>query len=157
MGDNESKKSGGRGVDGDIEPPRNKRASEAPPPPPNIYADNAAQINQYTDRPDLFLEAIERYDPGFIKSMNDEARTYARRYRESRFHFGRIQAYLGLFVAVVAALTVLYVLYVLAENGNIDFLNVIALGVFFAISQSGASGFMKIVTQVVELIKNARG
>jgi hypothetical protein len=33
----------------------------------------AAQLNHYTDRPDLFLEAIERHDPGFIKKMNAEA------------------------------------------------------------------------------------
>jgi hypothetical protein len=36
----------------------------------------AAQLNHFTDRPDLFLEAIEKHDPGFIKKMNAKLRVF---------------------------------------------------------------------------------
>lgn len=70
--------------DQEVLPPARDDATSVPG---NIYADIAAQINQYTDRPDLFLEAIERHDPGFIKGMNDEAREFSRKNRLSRFYF----------------------------------------------------------------------
>lgn len=135
---------------GDIIPPGQK---SSPGSVTQIYADIAAQITQYTDRPDLFLEAIERHDPGFIKSINDEAREFSRKFRRSRFRFGRFQAYSALLMALCAAGLVLYIIYDLSQRGLLTFWALLGLGIFYAITQSGASGFVKIASQIADIAK----
>lgn len=98
------------------------------------------------------LEVVEKHDPGFIKSINQEAKDFSRKNREAKFKFGRFQSYLSAVVAAVAALGAVGVLFLLAWNNTLTFPVVIALGVFFAISQSGASGFLRIVNQISHLI-----
>ena len=74
---------------------------------PTIFAEIAAQIHQYTDRPDLLLEVIEKHDPGFIKEMNRRAKTQSTRQNEVRYKFGERQAYTSLSIAVVAGIAIL--------------------------------------------------
>lgn len=124
--------------------------------PPAVYAQIAAQINQYTDRPDLFLETIERHDPGFIKSMNEEARAFGKQQRVSRFNFGRVQAYTSLLVQVAAAGVIFYTMLLLAESDKLNFTLLAGLGVLFAVTQSGTAGFLKIVDQISKLWGHGR-
>jgi hypothetical protein len=132
-------------ISGDVIPP-----GQQPPGgiPPAVYAEIVAQINQYTDRPDLLIEVIEKHDPGFIQSMNAESREFSRKSRNSRFNFGRVQAYTSLTVQVGAAATILYVVVLMAQNNSITLSVIVGLGVLFAITQSGMSGFMRIVSQI---------
>ncbi|WJR66988.1 hypothetical protein QTA58_22830 [Neorhizobium sp. CSC1952] len=121
--------------------------------PPALYAEIIAQINQYTDRPDLLIEVIEKHDPGFIKAMNDEAREFSKKSRTSRFNFGRAQAYTALAIQVLAAIAVLAGLGWLVYSQKLTFGNGLAIGIIYAITQSGTSGFTKIVSQIAQLIK----
>lgn len=123
----------------------------------DIYADIAAQITHYTDRPDLLLEVIEKHDPGFIKGMNDEARSFSKKYRTSRFRFGRFQSYSGVVVAIVVALAIMYVIYELAKSGNLTGWHLIGFAVLYAVTQSGPSGWIKIVNQIVNIAKGMNG
>lgn len=124
---------------------------------PSVYAEIAAQINQYTDRPDLLLEVIEKHDPGFIKGMNDEAREFSRKNRQARFEFGRFQAYASLIVAVVVALGILGIIALLGVLGTLSIWHLLGLAIFYAVTQSGPSGFLKIVSRIVDIIKGAGG
>lgn len=121
----------------------------------NIYAEIAAQINQYTDRPDLVLETIEKYDPGFIKSMNVDARAFSKKYRESRFAFGRFQAYASAIAAIIAVIGIFILMYILTISDRLNFWNIVGLAMFYAITQSGPSGFLEVVKQI-ETCKSER-
>ncbi len=123
----------------------------------NIYADIAAQITNYTDRPDLLLEVIEKHDPGFIKEMNDEARQFSRKYRNSRFRFGRAQSYSSLAVSIIVALAILFVIYELAKAGNLSGWQLVGFAIFYAVTQSGPSGFIKIAGQIAEIFRGFGG
>jgi len=120
--------------------------------PPSVYAEIAAQINQYTDRPDLLLETIERHDPGFIKGMNDETREFAKKSRASRFNFGRAQAYTSLVLSLLVALGILGCVFYTIYNNTASAWVIIALAIFYAITQSGLSGFRKIAHQIAEIV-----
>jgi hypothetical protein len=146
----EAGKGGGTAANGEvIEPPK---ASGAPLPP-TVYAEIAAQFNQYTHRPDLLLEAIERHDPGFIKGMNDEARKFARKQRVSRFRFGRAQAYASLVVSIIAALSILSILGWLAYTNALTIWIIIGLGIVYAVTQSGPRGFAEVAKSIVNAIR----
>lgn len=149
-----SRPSGNEAVTGDVIPP-----GKDPPGglPPALYAEIVAQINQYTDRPDLLIEAIERHDPGFIKSMNEESREFAKKSRNSKFNFGRVQAYTSVVVQVLAAIAIFYVLILMAQNNHLNIWLLIGLGILFAITQSGMSGFLKIVGQISHMIRGSKG
>lgn len=123
----------------------------------DIYAEIAAQITHYTDRPDLFLEVIEKHDPGFIKEMNKHAKEMQTRYSESRFTFGKVQAYTSLGVSVVAAIVIFACLVMLILGGHAGFWVIIALAVFYSISQGGRTGFLRIIKAVEGAINRIRG
>ncbi|MBO9589569.1 MFS transporter [Devosia sp.] len=124
---------------------------------PSIYAEIAAQINQYTDRPDLLLEVIEKHDPGFIKEMNAEARDFSRKSRNSRFEFGRFQAYGSTILAMCVAVAIIALLFTLAIMGMLDFWQILGLAIFYAVTQSGPSGFIKVVKSIVDMVKGRYG
>lgn len=128
----------------EIIPPKTDEASTSP----SVYAEITASIAQYTERPDLLIDAIERHDPGFVKEMNEEARSFSRRSRNARFVFGGVQAYATLIVQVVAAVIILGVAAYGIANGVIDGWLVLALAVFYAVTQSGPAGFMGVVGQI---------
>lgn len=99
---------------------------------PAIYADILAQFNQYTDRPDLFLEAVERHDPGFIARINSEARELSTKSRLARFKFGLIQSYTALCVSAGAAIGLLLVAVMLVIYKQSGFWEFVGLAIFFA-------------------------
>ena len=112
-----------------------------------------ALISQYTERPDLLIDALERHDPGFIKKMNEIAAARADRMSGAKFWFGGVQAYAGLFVSVAAAAVLLASIVFMVVNGKIEFWSVIALAVFSAVTQRGPSGFVELCKGIADYFR----
>lgn len=125
--------------------------------PPHIYADIAASITQYTERPDLLIDALERHDPGFVQRMNDDARSMAKETRKSRHRFGEAQAYTGLVVSVIMALGILGALFYAISKESAGFWFVISLVGLLAVSQGGRIGFLSIIEGIRSLLSNKSG
>lgn len=139
---------------GEITPPKKGDSTAAPG---HIYAEIAAQINQYTDRPDLLLEVIEKHDPGFIKAMNDEARHFSKKYRVSRFRFGRFQSYSTLFVQIAVAAAIIGIIYVMAQERTLSTWHLVGFAIFYAITQSGPAGFARIAAMLANMMHGRSG
>lgn len=123
-----------------------------PPDGAGGTAEVLAIIANYTERPDLLLEVVEKHDPGFIKRMNENAEAGAAEFRQSRFRFGRFQAYTTLLVQVAAALAILgFVGYALVQ-GKLNFSLLLAFAVFYAVAQGGRGGFMEIARGLAALL-----
>lgn len=120
------------------------------------FAQIFAQITQYTNRPDLLLETLEKHSPGFIDDTVKRANRIAEREAEGRFHFGKRQAYTALVVSVIAAAGVIGALFYAFALGAANFLTIVGLGVFYAISQGGGVGFSKIVAGIQQLVGRHR-
>ena len=133
-----------------------EKSPQGEPRTTDIYAEITTYLTQYTDRPDLLLNVIEQHDPGFIKSVNESAKKFSEEARDSRFRFGKIQAYSGLSVSIIAAAVVLIALVYLIYTGNISFLNFVGLAVFYAITQGGSGGFIRIIKACEKLISGAK-
>lgn len=134
----------------------NKRVEVLDPLPPEGAggtADVLAIISHYTDRPDLLLEVLEKHDPGFIKRMNQNAEASAAEFRQSRFRFGRFQAYTTLAVQVTAALAILGLVGFALLNNTLNFWLLIAFAVFYAVAQGGRGGFMEIASGLAALLR----
>lgn len=116
-----------------------------------------ALISNYTERPDLLIDAIEKHDPGFIARMNKSAEESSDRMQSARFRFGEIQAYTSLAVSVVAALVVLFLLYVLVSNDQFSFWSILGLTCFYAVSQSGLSGFASLGKAIGDAVRAFAG
>ena len=86
--------------------------------------------------------------------MNENAEQGAKKYRDSRFRFGRLQAYTTLAVQVVAALVVLGLLFLALEKGLLTFWTIIGLAVFYAVAQGGRNGFVEIAKGVASFFTN---
>lgn len=123
------------------------------PPVDNVQI--AALISQYTERPDLFLETMEKHDPGFIKRINKNAEGHSKKLEKSQFNFGRVQAYSTLFIQVAAALWLLYTFNAVVTS-SAGFLSLLAIIIFFAISQSGLDSFIEIAKGVGRLIERIK-
>ena len=67
-------------LSGPVIPP--EKQGDSPPVPDNVLA----LISNYTERPDLLIESVERHDPGFIKRMTRNSEESAKRTRDIRFH-----------------------------------------------------------------------
>ena len=115
-----------------------------------------ALISNHTDRPDLFLAEIEKHDPGFTKRMNESARLHSERYRDERLTFGKNQAYVALGVSVIAALAVLAIVGIAVWNGQ-GFSAILALALFYAVTQGGPGGFEHLVEACVHSVKSITG
>jgi hypothetical protein len=115
-----------------------------------------ALVNNYTDRPDLFLAEIEKHDPGFIKRMNEASEKASAESRAARFHFGKVQAYAGLVVSVVAAFAILGAIYYAIHEGA-GFGTLIAICAIYATTQSGPRGISRLVEAVSRLIGRTKG
>lgn len=126
------------GEDPQIIPPDEAASSAATSAATQILL---AEVKNYTDRPDLFLETIERHDPGFIKRLNADAEDHAGKLRHSTFNFGRFQAYTVLFVQVVLSFVTIGVLAMAVIYGQAGASTIISLGIVLAIILSGPSGF----------------
>lgn len=122
--------------------------------PDSSVGDNyIALISQYTERPDLLLQTLEKHDPGFIKRMNEKVEKRSERMSNAKFWFGGVQAYSGLAVAVIAALVVLSLLGYSVVNGLASFWLIIALSIFYAISQGGPSGFLELCRGIADFFR----
>lgn len=108
--------------------------------------------DHYTERPDLLIEALEKYDPGFVARMNSNAEEGAKQFRESRFKFGRSQAYSSLLIQIIAAIAVLFMAVYLVVSEQASFGNLIACAAFFAVTQGGRSGFLEIAKGLAGLL-----
>ncbi|SMC60282.1 hypothetical protein [Primorskyibacter flagellatus] len=115
-----------------------------------------AQISNYTDRPDLLIAEIEKHDPGFVKRMNEASEHDATEMRAERFKFGKVQAYSSMFLSTGAAIAILCVLTLAVALGHIGFGTIIALGIFYAITQGGSSGFAKLITSISRAVERLR-
>ncbi|MBD0866085.1 MAG: hypothetical protein GDA36_11055 [Rhodobacteraceae bacterium] len=114
-----------------------------------------AQFSQYTERPDLLIEAIEKCDPGFVQRMNKRAEQRSDRMARPRFRFGLVQAYSGLFISVAAAVVVLGLLvYQFVFSEQIGFWPIIALVIFYAVSQGGRSGFAELIKGMADMVRS---
>jgi hypothetical protein len=147
--------------EGGKHPPRNGEI--LPPERDQDQGENAglsqtwlAQVNNYTDRPDLLIAEIEKHDPGFVKRMNDAAEKDSAELRSARFKFGKVQAYAALGVSVVAALAVLGAIFYAIHSGA-GFGTLIALAAVYAVSQGGSRGFSRLVEAVSEHIGRGKG
>jgi hypothetical protein len=116
-----------------------------------VYADIKANITHYTERPDLLLEVLEKYDKGFIKAINAESIRQSESTRESRFRFGEIQAYSALGVSVLAAFITLFGAMYLIHTNQAGLLNFLGLSILYAVTQGGTRGFLKIIDGIQKL------
>ena len=105
-------------------------------------------IANFAEQNHLTLEVLEKHDPGFIKSMTE----HAERKRNERFRFSQIQAYTGLVVKVLCALFCFYLLYLAVTGGSFAFFSIIAVTIFYGISQSGSKGFSELATALAQWI-----
>ena len=142
--------------DAEVLPPKGKAAPKDDSRPA-IYADIVAQLNHYTDRPDLFLETIEKYDPGFIARMNSEAEKFSKETRDTRFKFGRNQAYVALSVSVVSAVAVMCGFLLLIYTKQASFWSLVGLAIVYAVTQGGSKGFTSPIEGMESLVENWRG
>ena len=126
-----------------------------PPNPPDVNKTNIlAVFTEFHERPDLLLDAIEKRSPGATKRMAEEAE----RVYQSRFRFGEIQAYTGLAIRVVSALSCPVLFYLIVTGDGAKFWPIVALTAFFAVTQSGKAGFLRICQAIAELIaKSVKG
>jgi hypothetical protein len=118
-----------------------------------LNIDILAQISQYTERPDLFLETLEKHDPGFIKRLTENSKDLSQLAQKSRFNFGRIQAYASLFIQIISAAIVLGGVAYLIYDKQASFTIIVALAIFYAITQGGSGGFNRIIHSISEAIK----
>lgn len=108
--------------------------------------DILALISNYTERPDLLLEVVEKHDPGFIKRMNENAEAGAQEFKRARFNFGRNQAYVTLAVQVISALALVGLAFVALLTKQLSFGLLIAIAIFYAVAQGGTHGFMEVIS-----------
>lgn len=133
-----------------------------PPEPPENGQGPAGEtailalISNYTNRPDLFLSEVEKHDPGFIKRMNALAEQHAQKLRRGKYRFGEFQAYVSLSLSFFAAIFTMLFIYLAVVNNN-GFWTIIALVIFYAVSQGGRGGFLRIIKGMERAIANLRG
>ena len=113
-------------------------------------------IHSYTDRPDLLLSEIEKHNPGFTKDVCRSAIRHEEQLREGRFRFGKYQAYVSLVVSVLAAASLLAFFGYALINGQLSFLGIIGIALFYAITQGGSHGFNQLVDAFADLISKFR-
>jgi hypothetical protein len=101
----------------------------------------------YTNRPDLVLKELERICPGAVQSMLDKTIAAASRDEEARFHFGKIQAYIALFLQTVGGVASIALAFYCVAQGEV-FSGIIASAIFYAITQGGMSGFSAIIQSI---------
>jgi len=116
-----------------------------------------AQISNYTDRPDLLIDAIENHDPGFVQRMNAESEEFAKKQRDSMFGFGKFQAYSGSFLAIIAALVTLGLIAWTVVAESFSWTLGVFFIVFYAVTQGGSSGFATVIDSVKSLFGRGGG
>jgi len=142
----------GQPIEGEIVAPEQDSSG---PPDGSIYQTLFAQIQNYTDRPDLFIEAVERHDPGFIARMNAASEAGAEQMRAARFRFGRFQAYFSVVVSGVAAVAILASVILAVYHGT-NFWVLLGLALAYAVTQSGPAGFARLIETVNSVVRRKK-
>ncbi len=137
-------KKGDKPKQGKVLPPEKKSRGDT-----NI---NNTLIANIHERPDLMLEAFEQNDPGFTKRVMEIFEAELKTTHSIQFWFGIITAYTTLAIRVMAALFCLYLLYLAVTGGGFAFFSIIAVTIFYAISQNGSEGFSDIAKALAKWI-----
>ena len=111
-----------------------------------------ALVNAYTERPDLLIDALEKHDPGFVQTMNEDARDKANRFHESKFKFGERQAYASMGIGIATPVAIFGAIFYLIYLGKLTFWLLVGFLLFFAVTQGGLSGFHKIIDAISRLM-----
>jgi len=115
-----------------------------------------AQINQFSERPDLFLETIEKHSPGFIKALVEDFKTVEKRDNDARYKFGKFQAYIGLIIQGLSGLVGLFGFIALIFTNQFGFGSAVGVTLFFAVSQGGVSGFQRIAEAFANILNKQK-
>lgn len=117
--------------------------------PPGIYAEIIAQISQYTERPDLLLETLEKHSPGYIRESIAEGRELNREERRARFKFTRFQSYLAVTVRAVAVIALITIAGIAVYQDHASFPTLAGLGLMIAIAQSGPAAALRAMERIL--------
>ncbi len=121
------------------------------PMPPAGNSQWLALVSNYTERPDLLIDALERADPGFVARMNAATEKRAERTDEARFKFGERQAYAGLTLSWLGGAAILGLICFHVAFGEPTFWAIFALGIVYAITQSGTAGMARFVETIARI------
>ena len=117
----------------------------------NLAITNAL-IQQFQNRPDLTLQAIEEKNPGFIKEASDEFLRHSKRINRANYLFRSVSLLSSL------GFRNLVILWVIIEVAMVGFTEIsasrllIALG-FILVVHSGSQGITTIVKSIADLIR----
>lgn len=59
-------------------------------------------------------------------------------------------------VSILVAFAILAIIYVLAERGSLNFWQLIGFAVFYAVTQSGPSGFLRVASKIADMVRGSR-
>lgn len=110
------------------------------------------QFASYTEHPEKLLAVLEEHDPGFIKTLNEKTLEGFSEDKKDRQLFAKRQAYVSLGVGVFSVVAIFALAFYMVANGNLGFFSIIALAIFYAITQSGIDGFIEIAKGVAKVI-----
>ena len=112
------------------------------------------QINDFTQNPDLFIETLEKHDPGFIKKVNSITIENAKQDQDFRNKFGKFQAWISLFIASTMAYLSFGILIILIMVHQFNLLNCIGVGFIYAVTQGKSRAFYLVIEKAFALIES---
>ena len=115
---------------------------------------------EYTERPDLLVDAMEKYDPGCTKEINTQLREQLDleiQAQKDLAEFNKTNAYRCMYQSEIAAGSVILAIFVLIIMKAATFFNILALGILYAITQGGEIGFRKIAESVGDIASRFKG
>ena len=117
----------------------------------NVAITNAL-IQQFQNRPDLTLQAIEERNPGFIKAASDEIIAHSKRINLANYRFRATTLISSLFIRNLLILVVGFEI-VRAGFTEIDTARLlIGLG-FILVLYSGSQGIATVVSSIADVIR----
>ena len=120
------------------------------------YLNIFAKVSQFNDRLDLVISKIEEHNPGFVKRATNNIEKYDEEFRRKRFYFGDKQAYTSLALRWIGMIFCFTASGYIIWTDKVGFWTATFLIVLLAVSQSGFSGIMKIVSGFTELVLSSR-
>ena len=101
-------------------------------------------LAQFSARPDLLVEAVERDDPGAVTRINKQFRQQSQDIHTRRLRFVQFQAYWMLFLGTILVIPLTILFGFLAYNGLL-FWSGFWLVILIALFMSGPAGFIGIL------------
>lgn len=111
----------------------------------------------YTERPDILIDALEKHDKGFVKKLNRITLDDLEKDKNDRFLFSKRQAYISLGISSIAAIALLGLAFYMVFKGIIGFLPFLGLAVFYAVTQSGFEGLGAIAAALAKAVLKVTG